>query len=133
MAISVVNQTLTRLGRNLNSAMVLTFTWSADTDTGGVLATATTSDINSQIAGWFITKAITNPGDGAAAPTADYGITLVDSDGIDLTDGGLALRSATLSEQVLLSAQVDASGFTFAVADNSSTAATGVCKIFLNR
>lgn len=47
-----------------------------------------------------IIKVVTNPG--AAAPTADYDITLVDDDGIDIAEGLLADRHTSNSEEVYL-------------------------------
>lgn len=126
-----VTPVLTRLGTNLNSAMLLTISWTADAADGSVPATALSTNIKAQIAGWFIYKIITNPG--TTAPTALYDITLVDVDGIDLAKGALANRSATLSETVFETNQIDADGFTFTLTNNSVNSATGVCKIFLNR
>lgn len=131
MAGSSVTQTLTRLGTNLNSAMVLEFDWVADDADGTVPTSATDSIVNYQIAGWFITKVITQPG--TPLPTTQYGITLVDQYGLDLAGGNLAGRSSTLPEQVTFVNQVDNSGFTFTLADNSATSAEGKCLVFLNR
>jgi hypothetical protein len=60
-------------------------------------AGAVTATIN--IAG-LIHKVVTNPG--ATAPSANYDITLVDEDGIDIAQGLLANRHTTNSEEVYL-------------------------------
>ena len=131
MAVAIITQTLTRVGRVLNSAMLLTINWTADSTDGSVTATPLTTDIKSQIAGWYITKVITNPS--TPSPTNLHDITLVDSDGLDLADSDLLNRSATASEAAIISALVDANGFTFTLVGNSVNSAQGQCKIYLNK
>jgi len=50
-------------------------------------------------AGGHITKIVTNP-DGTAAPTANYDITLVDADSLDVALGTLANRHTSTTEVV---------------------------------
>ena len=128
-----VSQFLSRLGLNQNSAMLLTIIWTAADNDGTVPATPTSATINPQIEGWWITKVITHPGSGAAAPTDKYDITLVDMDGLDIAAGTLVDRSSTVPEQATMAVQIGTNGFTFTLVNNSVNSATGVVKLFLNR
>lgn len=131
MAAGTVTQSLARLGRDLNSAMILTITWVGASNDGTVPATATTDAINAQIAGYALTKCITIPGD--PAPTHIYNITLIDQYGLDIASGSLAERVADANEAVTLGTQIDEAGFTFTLTGNSVASATGICKLFFNR
>ncbi len=86
-----------------------------------------------ELNGWLI-KAVTNPD--ATAPTANYDITLVDADGIDVAEGLLANRHTANSESVYFLATgapvpVFVQGsytFTVAAAGDSKL---GVCTFYL--
>jgi hypothetical protein len=73
------------------SVKVAVVTWESDGDGD---ATETVA-LDGQII-----KVVTNPG--VAAPTADYDITLVDDDGLDVAQGLLADRHTSNSEEVYL-------------------------------
>jgi len=80
---------------------LLEFAFIGSADDGTVPSTATSTAITAAIEGMCIYEVITNPGDGAAAPTTLYDIVLNDADGIDLMGGTLANRSATASERAV--------------------------------
>jgi hypothetical protein len=113
---------------------VATVTWESDGD-GNADGTVT---LNGQIV-----KVTTNPG--TAAPTADYDITLVDDDGIDIAQGLLADRHTSNSEEQYLYVEPTLGGtgtdaaalplyhageVTFTVANAGNTKA-GVAKIYM--
>jgi hypothetical protein len=81
--------------------------------------------------GWYLTGADTNPG--VTAPSANYGITLVNSDGIDLAGGALSALSATVSESASFSARIPSGGFTVTFANVGVNSALGTCKLFLTK
>jgi hypothetical protein len=85
---------------------VWTLDWTSDAN-GNVVANI------EQMTG-TIMRAVTNPEDGATSPTANYDITLSDSDGIDLLTGLAANRSATDNENICPL-------FTQTIADSAST------------
>lgn len=70
--------------------------WTCTADSATAAFTTTTSTYNLY---GYITRVVTNPG--ATAPTANYDLTITDSDGIDLVGGALMNRSATASEEVV--------------------------------
>lgn len=88
-----------------------------------------------------ILKVVTNPTDG---PSANYDITIVDEDGVDIAQGLLANRHTTNSEEQYLYEQITLGGTgtdryaapivhygacTFTVA-NAGNAKSGVARIF---
>lgn len=103
--------------------------WIAHTD-----GSFTTGDLNSSEGLAFM--GITIP-DGTTAPTANYDITILDDDGVDIFGGELENRSATLKEQA-----VPAIGSTFggryfsgvlrlAIANNVVNGAKGKVKLYI--
>lgn len=108
------------------NALELLVSWVADDATGAIPDLAITDR-----KGWWITKIVTNPG--TTGPTANYDITLIDSDGADLADGAVTNRSATATEQEAMAAQIPSDGFTLTFAGNSVNSATGTVRIFLNK
>lgn len=111
-------------GRAISQEVVIS--WVADAADGSI-PTLTTTDFS----GWWLTKAVTNPG--ATAPTALYDITLVDADGLDLADGSLENRSATASEVETMAAQIGGGGFVVTLANNLVHSAVGILRLFMNR
>ncbi len=75
-----------------NSVKRAVVTWLSDGDGD---ADATTVELDGEII-----KVTTNPG--AAAPTDNYDITLVDVDGVDIAEGLLANRDTANNEEVYL-------------------------------
>lgn len=80
---------------NTNMA-TLSFAWTTDSSESATATTNTT--ISDQIAGKYVTAAITDP-DAADAPAASYDIVVTDANGVDIMGGKLADRSATATEQ----------------------------------
>lgn len=113
-------------GRRNSYELVLS--WVASTDDGTI-----PSLLIDNFVGWYITKVRTIPGAAAAAPTALYDITFIDADGLDLMEGNLLNRSATLPEKESMAEQIGVGGFTATFAGQNSVAATGKIKILLNR
>ena len=113
--------------------MLLRFNWIADTTNGSVPQTALTAAIKSQVAGWFITKVIIIPGLATHIPQDQYDITLVDNFNIDLADSALMNLPAAGPKQFLFVNQIDNDGFTFTLASNNVTTATGSCLVYINR
>jgi hypothetical protein len=111
--------------KNSRSAELL-LSWVGD-DANGTVPTVLMADYES----WTISKVISNPG--AVAPTALYDITFVDTDGLDILDGAIINRSATLSEVETMAVQVGADGFTVTIANQLVNSATGIIRVFLNR
>jgi hypothetical protein len=131
MAGTMVLTSTTVIGKSnpparIANAKELLVSWVGDASDG----TVPTLLIDS-LRGWYITKVVTNPG--TTAPTADYDITFIDADGIDIMDGGLANRSDTASERVLAAELVGADGFTITIANQSVHSATGTIRIFAVR
>jgi len=78
-------------------ALVQTIDCTASADNASFPSTTVTT---TKVFGRYLVQVSTNPGAGAAAPTAAYDITLTDSDGLDNALGLLADRSATATERV---------------------------------
>jgi hypothetical protein len=80
--------------------------------------------------GWRLYSVETNPG--STGPQASYDITLVDSQGLDMSGGKLTDLSATATEgkniysTTTLIAPVIIENFTFTLANNNVSGATGV-------
>ena len=129
MAGSAITQALTvnGMGDDLNAvSKQLKLSWTGDHATGAVPTLAI-----AEFAGWWLTKAVTNPG--AVPPTAAYDITLVDADGADLADGALLDRSRTLTEVETMAVQIPAAGFTFTMTGNTDASAVGTCELYFNK
>jgi hypothetical protein len=109
-------------------SMELLIEWVADASAHTVPAT-----LFSDLRGWFITKIITIPGAGAAAPTDLYDITFIDVDGLDILAGALADLSDTVSKEFQVSVPIGYDGFTFTLANNSVDSASGTVRVFLSR
>lgn len=90
--------TVTVAYRKHTSIRVADVSWTSDAS-GDATATV---DLDGQLI-----KVTTNPTDG---PTANYDITLVDQDGIDVAEGLLANRHTTNSEEAYLFKQVTLTG-----------------------
>lgn len=102
----------------------LLVTWTGDASDGSVPTL-----LIEHYAGWYIIKVVTNPG--TTAPTANYDITFIDTDGLDIMEGLLVDRSATATEKVLAAEMIGEDGFTVTIANNSVHSATGTIRIFL--
>ena len=81
--------------------------WLSDDTTGAVTYTFTEVD-KARIRGKYLFFMVTNPG--ATAPSANYNITLIDDDGIDMAGGALLLRHTSTSEQAIPVLSSNASG-----------------------
>ena len=95
MAAAVVTVSYRRHG----SSRIAVVDWTSATD-GSATAAVTLDGV--------IHKFVTNPG--ATAPSANYDITLVDEDGIDIAQGLLANRHTSNSEEVYPFAEVTLGG-----------------------
>lgn len=115
-----------------DNVRMLTFTCTADVSGGTYPVTTSSGDIDG-----YVFLVITNPG--SPAPTANYTITLTDSDGVDIMGGGLFDRHTSNSEQAVpLMAGVYGTRFvngtlTITITDNSVNSAVTVVKIFYYR
>ena len=102
-----------------NGSLKLTVDWTSDGsgDVSEAISPGNMSDIKGKKMAYFTT----NPG--ATAPTADYDLTLLDTDGLDVLGGNGADRSATLTQNgvavpgdrfmdVALTFVIDAAGIT---------------------
>ena len=113
----------------------LTFAWQSPADPNAVDLTATAS--NRSIDGYVI-QVITNPGD--TAPTDNYDIDLINSDGVDVMGTALSNRDTADSEIALpkpngsTTADAWVSGtLTLAITGNSVASATGTVKVYIRR
>ena len=86
-------ETITQSLLSKNGINVLRFAWKTD-GSGNFTAVESKYPIDG-----YIIAFLTNPG--AAAPTASYDPSVVNSDGVDLSGGALVDRSATASEIVM--------------------------------
>lgn len=123
--------TVTKTNKNYpNNRYEWLISWVGDSSTGSVPATAI-----GRVDG-YIVRVVTNPG--AVAPTANYDITITDSDGADVLGAMCENRSATLSEQItpLVGAAYTPvlilnDVLTFNLANNSVASATGQVRIYV--
>ena len=125
-----ITQALTVLGHGdiLNATKKeLLISWVADASNGSVPQLAITNHD-----GWYLTGADTVPGV-AVAPTANYDITLLNANSIDLADGSLTNRAASTNETAIFTARIPSGGFAFTLANNVVNSATGKCKLFLSK
>lgn len=119
--------------KNHSSVKVAVVTWTSD----GAGAADGTLELDGELL-----KVVTNPG--AAAPTDNYDITLIDEDGLDVAEGLLANRDTANSEAVYPYKEITVGGtgtdrvarplyhsgaVTFTVA-NAGAAKEGVARIY---
>ena len=95
MAGSVV-QSIERVRNDDLGMWIVSLAWTGDASNGGVPNTALSDAIKNKISGSFLLQVKTIPG--SPAPTTLYDITLEDGDGLDVMQGTLSDRSATLVE-----------------------------------
>ena len=117
-----------------NGMEVVVFTWLANTVTGAVPATSTSTKWPKDRAG-CIAKVVTNPG--STAPTDNYDITLTDADGVDLMGGELADRDTSTSEVAVpkidttFGCVVVTESFIMNITGQSVSAATGTMSVYI--
>lgn len=129
MAGSINLTSFINLRRNTSkdiNAKELLITWIGDSSNGSVPGLLIDS-----YPGWYISKVITNPG--IPAPSANYNVQFIDSDGVDIMEGSMNDRSATISEKVLSAEIIDSNGFTITITDQSELSASGTIKILLTK
>jgi hypothetical protein len=120
------------------SVKILVFTCIGGSD-GSFPSFTTTSDITSQIEGYFITEVRTVPG--SPNPTASYGIVLNDSRGIDLMGGTMVARSASAAQRsipalatgIYGATEVDSGGLTLVITSNFVASAAITITVFMAR
>ena len=113
---------------------MLTFSWTGDAVNGTVPATTSASAIDG-----FVFMVATNPG--STAPTDNYGITLTDSDGIDISGGELADRDTANSEDapmesdsnVLQNGRFVAGHLILTITGQSVVSATGTVTVYYKK
>lgn len=110
---------------------VQTIDCTASADDGSFPSTTITT---TKVLGRYLVQVSTNPGAGAAAPTAAYDITLTDSDGLDNALGLLVDRSATATERVSIANSTVAypivlGNYTLAITNNIVHSATVQVKL----
>jgi hypothetical protein len=112
---------------NAGTMKVITATWVAETS--GSFTSANITGCR----GMYLYQIRTIPNAGRA-PTADYDITITDSDSVDVAGGLLADRSASSTEDVLLTqiARPVISDLTLNITGNAVDRATGQVKLFLS-
>lgn len=100
------------------------------TSSSGGAATGSIDDLKG-----FLVKVVTNPDD-SAAPTDDYDITLVDSNGVDAAQGLIANRDTANSEEKYMTPSGSATPvlldgtYTFTIA-NAGDTKSGVCELHI--
>lgn len=110
---------------NQRSRVILTITF-VDDNAGTTLAI---NPVTYDITGWYLYSVETNPG--ATAPTDNYDITLIDSDGADLAGGTLMNRDTATTEFVNIGMSsigfpVIRGTFTFTLSGNAVVGGTGI-------
>lgn len=137
LGVSSCTQTIACTGDGY--ACTLTFDWTAHTD-GSFTSTAVESAKLGTLKNYFVYLMKTDPG--TPAPTANYDMTLTDTNGLDVAGGQLANRAAATTEQVM--PKIDsANGIfggapltdaaTLAITGNSANGAKGKLILFLVR
>lgn len=126
-AASSLTQTQSRLSENVD---MLEMAWTASAD--GSFTSSPSVSFNG-----YIFQVTTIPG--YASPTANYDITLTDSDGVDVMGAELSNRSASANEQVKPKMGNDygdrfvAGGVSLNISNNASANATGKLKIYYRK
>jgi hypothetical protein len=93
-AVGTISQTIdTNFIELSRVSKVVTFTCVASADNGSYPATATSTEITGALRGYYLYKLIIKPG--TTNPTASWGFTLVDGDGLDILGGAGASMSAS--------------------------------------
>lgn len=119
---------------------VVTFSWTGDAINGTVPSTVTSDSITNGISGWYVYAIETNPG--SVAPTTLYDIVINDSEGLDISGGMLANRSATVTEKITPRLDSTYSIFggvlidgtlTLVITNQSVVSATGTVKLILSK
>ena len=107
------------------SVKKIKFTWTAHTD--GVVSPVTTTYAYTG----KVERFITDP-DAGVAPTDNYDITIIDSDGYDILHAAGTDRDTSVTEQVLATSLgiVCSSKLTFAVA-NAGSGGKGVAYVYI--
>lgn len=119
---SILTQTRTSPTYNVEK---WTLSWTAHTD-GSFTSTASTWNVDG-----YILLVVTDPG--SPAPTDNYGITLTDSDGIDVMGGALANRDTSTTEEAIPSngARFVSGKITIAISSNAVNGAKGIIYIYI--
>lgn len=116
--------------------------WTAG-GSGAFTSTAlSTADVMSKVGGLYLFRMKTIPGTSGAAPTDNYDITLLDSDGLDILGGAGANRSTNAIQRAVPRQDdvvelygpvyADPAGLTLAIAGNSNASATGTVKLYFS-
>lgn len=98
--------TITESGDNGNALLkgIQKIVWEWTSTDGGAVAASTTDGENPTTEGKYtgkLIRLITDPGDSGDAPTDNYDVTILDSDGYDVLMGAGADRDTANTEQVL--------------------------------
>ena len=130
-----VTQTVTKTRFEGTNVYYVDIAWTASSSDGSVPDTAFNTAVMNKIEGSYLFLIKTIPG--TTAPTANYDITLVDSDGLDVLQGAGNNRSATVIETAVPKQDTGQSIYgpvyvplplTFKLANNSVHSATGVAR-----
>jgi hypothetical protein len=120
---STVTETMTWRG---NDMFIISLDWIAATD-----GTFTSYVLKSPTPGCLF-YVITNPG--SPAPTDNYDITVLNSDGIDMAGGQLVDRDTANSEDVkLATVRCSYDTVTVTISNNSEALAAGTIRLFFGR
>lgn len=125
-------QRVDKYANNPNFA-VLTVSCTGDSSTGAFPSTTITAENMAKITGFYITEVQTYPG--TTNPTALYDIVINTSRGLDLMEGNLANRSASLPERAFPSTIVAgiANALTIVITGNSVASAVVVIQVLLGK
>lgn len=128
-AAGTVQQSIDQLGTTNN--WVLAFRWTGDSSTGTVPTTS--GKLQGCCQGYQITQVETVPG--TVAPTSGYNVTIVDTAGVDVLNGGAAGLSATLPQSFTVSSSAPPvqGQFSLTITGQSVASATGVVYVFLSK
>lgn len=136
MAAQIVSITMTNPYADGENTIVVTWT----SATGGTVTAAIASVYSAALTSGkyypaptkikgFVARVVTNPG--ATTPSSNYDITLTDVDGVDIMNGTLLDRSATLSEEVKVSPSPYLNSETTLTITNAGDAKNGTITIYL--
>jgi hypothetical protein len=124
----------------LANMRVLTYSWIGDAANGTVPSTATTTAIDTDLAGWYVYAIETNPG--AGPPTASYDIVINDAEGLDISGGMLADRSSTATEKItprldstynIFGGVLIDGALTLVITNQTQVSAVGTVKLLLSK